>query len=255
MKVRSRQEFNELNQLQNVVRFEYDAAGNLVEESQHDSAGRLISKAVFEYDELGHCVLKKYFDAQGKCYSKVEQSFDAQGRKTAMKLWSYGAIDEWETYEYPNATAKVIRYLDEEGALQSTLVQQLDTGVWEHLEPNGKVRFREKLTYDDKGRMLTRKNLNKKMTPQLIEHTYDTQGSVEHWSLFVDGILLRSEERNFNEEQQLIKLIQKDKKGQTLSDTQREYDQYGNVTKEVFEPTGQVKTVRRYVIEYLDQKG
>ncbi len=157
----------------------YDAWGNLIRVTQHDSHASLAQTDVYSYDTLGRIrtmtvggdldIIRCSYSVSGNLIAKeqgiqrTEYAYDRSGRLVVENQYNSGILNRHTTYSYSN-TGRLI------------LAQTYDS--------DGDATRSYRFLYSQEGRLSQMRYFSGTGTlPQVVECSYDDQGNLESQSM------------------------------------------------------------------------
>jgi hypothetical protein len=255
MQIKSKKIIGFNGRINNSVIYHYDINDWKVKEEILDGSGNLIEMIVNSYNSEGLIEKTEYFNKKGMKFYSVFQydnnknciqeigyndkdeiqviynfEFDTKNRKTkSQELTSENEIWEWQETLYPDDSRIIYISKDADGNIDLKNIEYLDKGRHELYNGDGSLRSTITKTYDSEGRVIN--SLTKNSDNQTVDESkYSYKNNVEIWEYFSLGRFVKSEERQYNENNNLIYYIRKDSDGRCLEWSRTEYDEYGNQT-------------------------
>lgn len=245
-------------------KWEYDAAGHRIEDTEYDENGKVAKKTTYEYDAKGNQIKENNYDKDGYCERWVEIEYDDAGNET-----------KWECrYKYGTRTMKRIYIRDEQG-------KQIEYIKYD----DGNITEREEYERDENGNVMKSFHYGRDGNiAKMYEYEYDEagreircicygdDGTVWYWyesAYDGDGNEIKFEsydnrnaehhidERTYDESGRIIYKSHKNN-GVVTVIQENEYDADGNVLREMQieydSGTGQKTYEKTYGYAY-DEKG
>lgn len=232
MKLKSEIQKDKNDKTISIEEFVYNDFGLLTKQVFKDDLGNLKYYKTFEYDEKENCIKTTGFSNDNQFQGSFEYTYDTLGNhiKTIERTVD-GTIYDWtEVIEQPEDNLKVWLAKDSDGKIIHKTVENLLDHSEKRYNDQGRLyenhykqfdsenRLIEKLITDDKGKEKER-------------HLYQYEGQKEIWKYILNGSTVKTEERVYDSDKNLIFYIRKDSNGKCLELYGFEYDKFGNKTK------------------------
>jgi len=228
MKIKSQKIIGQNGKVREYFINEFNSNG-LIERTKYiDKKGKIEFYSKFEYDLNGNCISKKEFDANDNLTVSYEWEFDSQNREIkSIELNSENLIWKWHEKQYPNDNTIIHLSKDKNGIIDHRTVENIETGMQERFDSNGKLYSKIFKEFDTNGKLINSKTQNAK-GKVTEENKYRFIGLTEIWELYIDGEFIKTEEYQNDNNGNQIYYIRKDNKGKSLEWLKREYDEFGN---------------------------
>lgn len=232
MKLKSEIQKDKNGKTISIEEFVYNDFGLVTKQIFKDNLGNLKYYKTFEYDEKENCIKTTDFSNDNQFQGSFEYTYDTLGNQIkTIERTVDGSIYDWtEVIEQPEDNLKVWLAKDSDGKIIHKTVENLLDHSEKRYNDQGRLyenhykkfdsenRLIEKLITDDKGK-------------EKEKHLYQYEGQKEIWKYILNGSTVKTEERVYDSDKNLIFYIRKDSNGKCLESYGFEYDKFGNKTK------------------------
>jgi hypothetical protein len=215
-----------------IEEFVYNDFGLLTKQIFKDNLGNLKYYKAFEYDEKENCIKATDFSNDNQFQRSFEYTYDTNNNQIkTIERTVDGSIYDWtEVIEQPENNLKIWLAMNSEGKIIHRTVENLldhsekrfnDQGILyenHYKKFDSANRLMEKLITDNKGK-------------EKEKHLYQYEGQKEIWKYILNGSLVKTEERVYDNNKNLTHYIRKDSNGKCLEWYGFELDKFGNKIK------------------------
>ncbi|OQC36788.1 MAG: RHS Repeat protein [Bacteroidetes bacterium ADurb.Bin041] len=256
----------------------YDENGNLLEDHKYDNWGKLLGKTVYRYDNQNNRILEETFDPEDNLEERTTFEFENnkpvkgyihylddskdeilfhynQSGKLIMKEWisDEGEIDKTEQFVF-SGDQLVLHKITEDGEtiLKNEFKRDENGNILEFTYDDKEDFYRQVNEFDSNGKLISSLKYNDeaKLT-QNEQFTYDehdnqigivrqtARGITKIHNTFTDGKISSSSEMEYNQEDKLIRQID------------RYFDETGELTElRVYDTGWGQEPLKKYMIVY-----
>ncbi|MBO4282823.1 MAG: hypothetical protein J5873_06495 [Bacteroidales bacterium] len=209
----------------------YNRRGNVEEEKSFDSEGKLIGKNKYKYSEVGDLMESSEHNERGKCSGRDVYTYNSYRQFATLTIFRSDGSMQTGTYHYgPD--------------------KRLDSIVW-----NGSTKRKEVFRYDAKKQLIEKQISEKGKLVEKTEYRYDGQGNVvEETHTAADGKRHKTLSA-YDSQGRLQSVTQQGKDGLQESKTYWEYDNYGNISVEIWYNEENIQNVRSTCEYTYDAQG
>lgn len=215
-----------------IEEFIYNDIGKIERQDYKDETGNLEFYKTFEYDKIGNCIKTIEYSYNKEVQVIFEYDYDTNNNQIkAIERTAKGDIWDWTEIVFePTNNLKVWIAKEQDGKI----IHKTEENLLDHSEK----RFNEKgnlyemhfKKYDQENRvveeLVTDANGNEKE-----KHLYEYQEQKEIWKYILYGATIKTEEKVYDSNKNLLHYIRKDNKGKCLEWYGFEYDKFNNKTK------------------------
>ena len=213
-----------------IEEFVYNGFGLLTKQIFKDDLGNLKYYKTFEYDEKENYIKTTDFSDDNQFQGSFEYTYDTNNTQIkTIERTVDGSIYDWtEIIEQPENNLKIWLAKGSDGKIIHRTVENLLDHSEKRFNDQEKLyenhykkfdsvnRLIEKLITDDKGKE---------------KHLYQYEGEKEIWKYILNGSIVKTEERVYDNNKNLTHYIRKDSNGKCLKWHGFDYDEFGNKTK------------------------
>jgi len=234
-------------------KYRYDEKGNLVDETERNREGKLLSRALNEYYENGNMKQSRRtrYDKSGKTLNINYIEFNEAGKTTFKKSYlPTGAVSNVFKYEYDN-----------EGALMSKVCIRPSGNVSQRFTyeyQNGKLKSEKEYSnnvltgqkdYNAKGLIAKETIKNKRGKLLITEYDYFSNGRIKEKISLTDSKITQKEKYIYDNDYRITEKLTLDKNELLISSEKYEYFDWGYTTDYIMKSGG--KEYRKLYKHYL----
>lgn len=215
-----------------IEEFVYNGLGDIIRQDYKDENGKRKFYKAFEYDENGNCIRTVEYSDTDELQVSFEFSYDNDNNQIkAIERNAEGLIWDWtEIVNEPNQNLKIWLAKDENGNIVHKTIENLLDGSEQRFKRGNKL-YEIHLKKFDQAYRLVEKLITDEKGNEKEKHIYEYQGQKEIWKFILNGSIVKTEERVYDDNKNLTYYIRRDNQEKCLEWYEIEYDKFGNKIK------------------------
>ncbi len=234
MKLKSEILKDKNNKIISIEDFEYNRNGKLFKQTFKDENGKRRFYKVLEYDKDENCIKKTEYSNNNTIQVSFEYYYDGKNLIKTIERTAEGEIWNWtEILTDAKNNIKIYLAKDENGLVIHKTEENLFDNSEKRYNSENQLYEIHIPKFDSKNRIIEKLVIDKDGKEKEI-HLYEYLDNKVIWKYFLNHCLIKIEENTYDDNQNLIHYIRKDKNGSCLEWYSFEYDEFNNKTKYIW---------------------
>lgn len=215
-----------------IEEFVYNNSDKLIRQNFKDNSANLKNYTTFEYDEKGNCIKTLSFSNQNEFQGSFEYTYNSNNNviRTIEREFDDSIFDWTEEIEQPENNLKIWLSKDKNGVIIHKTVENLSNKTEKRYYNQDELYEIHYKKFDNLNRLVERLITDEKGNEK-EKHIYIYEERKETWTFILNGLTIKTEERIFDENNNEIYYIRKDKNGKSLGWHSFTFDKFKNQTK------------------------